>query len=91
MRRYLLPALCALVIAIAATAPPTTASLAAAVPTAPTFNKDVLPILQQNCVECHRPGAIAPMSFVSYKDAQPYAKAIEKAVVTNSMPPWFGR
>ena len=54
--------------------------MSAAVPAAPTFNKDVLPILQQNCVECHRPGAIAPMSFVTYKDARPYARAIEKAV-----------
>jgi len=32
--------------------------------TAVTFNKDVLPILQKNCQSCHRPGQIAPMSFL---------------------------
>jgi len=29
--------------------------------TSVTFNKDVLPILQQHCQTCHRPGQIAPM------------------------------
>src|SRR5262245_9436180 len=54
-----------------------------------TFNKDVLPILQQNCQTCHRPGEIAPMSFLSYKDTRPWAKAIKSAVVSRQMPPWF--
>src|SRR5215471_10615167 len=56
---------------------------------AQTFNKDVLPILQKNCQQCHRPGQIAPMSFLTYKDARPWAKAIKNAVVTKTMPPWF--
>jgi hypothetical protein len=56
---------------------------------APTFNKDVLPILQKNCQGCHRPGEVAPMSLISYKDARPWAKAIKVAVVTQKMPPWF--
>src|SRR6266540_804818 len=89
MRRFLVPAFFLPLIAIAATTPLSTRSVSAAEPAAPTFNKDVLPILQKNCQECHRPGAIAPMSFVTYKDARPYAKAIAKAVVTRSMPPWF--
>ena len=89
MRRYLVPSLFLLLVAIAVSVPSSTTALSAAAPAAPTFNKDVLPILQQNCQECHRPGAIAPMSFITYKDARPYAKAIEKAVVTKSMPPWF--
>ena len=54
-----------------------------------TFNKDVLPILQENCQTCHRPGEVAPMSLLTYKDARPYAKAIKNAVVTRLMPPWF--
>ena len=54
-----------------------------------TFNKDVLPILQKNCQSCHRPGQIAPMSFLTYKDARPWAKAMKTAVVTKKMPPWF--
>src|ERR1051326_5998300 len=54
-----------------------------------TFTKDVLPILQKNCQTCHRPGEIAPMSFLTYKDARPWAKAIKEAVTTRKMPPWF--
>lgn len=54
-----------------------------------TFHKDVLPILQKNCQSCHRPGEIAPMSFLTYKDSRPWAKAIKAAVVSRQMPPWF--
>jgi hypothetical protein len=54
-----------------------------------TFNKDVLPILQKNCQACHRPGEIGPMSFLSYKDVRPWAKAIKSAVLSRQMPPWF--
>ena len=54
-----------------------------------TFAKDVLPILQQNCQSCHRPGQIAPMSLLSYQEARPWARAIKAAVVTRKMPPWF--
>jgi len=55
----------------------------------PTFNKDVLPILQKNCQMCHRPGEVAPMSFMDYKDTRPWAKAIKSAVLTSKMPPWY--
>jgi hypothetical protein len=55
----------------------------------PTFNKDVLPILQKHCQECHRPGEMAPMSLLGYTEARPWAKAIKTAVVTQKMPPWF--
>ena len=34
-----------------------------------TFTKDVAPILQRNCQQCHRPGSIAPMSLLTYQDA----------------------
>ncbi|PCJ63571.1 MAG: hypothetical protein COA73_05430 [Candidatus Hydrogenedentota bacterium] len=67
-------------------------AVAAAAP--PTFSKDVLPILQENCQECHRPGGanmggmVAPMAFISYKEVRPWSKAIAKAVSTKSMPPW---
>ena len=54
-----------------------------------TFNKDVLPILQKRCQECHRPGEIAPFSLLSYNEARPWAKAIKVAVVSEKMPPWF--
>ena len=59
-------------------------------PTAPvTFTKDVAPIIQKNCVTCHRPGQIAPMSLLSYKDVRPWAKSIREVVVERRMPPWF--
>lgn len=54
-----------------------------------TFTKDVLPILQKNCQSCHRPGQVAPMSLIGYKDARPWAKAIKAAVTLKTMPPWF--
>src|SRR5499426_3825473 len=54
-----------------------------------TFNKDVLPILQANCQTCHRPGNIAPMSFLTYESTRPWAKAMKTAVATRKMPPWF--
>jgi hypothetical protein len=65
------------------------AATAATAPANVTFNKDVLPVLQNRCQECHRPGEIAPMSFTTYKDTRAWAKAIKTAVVTKQMPPWF--
>lgn len=56
---------------------------------APTFTKDVLPILQEKCQGCHRPGEIGPMAFMNYQEARPWAKAIKSAVATRKMPPWF--
>lgn len=54
-----------------------------------TFNKDVLPLLQKNCQNCHRPGEVAPMSFLTYEGTRPWAKAMKTAVLTRKMPPWF--
>ena len=54
-----------------------------------TFNRDVLPILQRNCQNCHRPGEAAPMSLLDYRSARPWAKAIKAAVLERTMPPWF--
>src|SRR6058998_1623797 len=54
-----------------------------------TFTKDVAPILQNHCQVCHRPGAIAPMSLLTYEDARPWARAIKEKVVKREMPPWY--
>ena len=54
----------------------------------PTFSKDVAPILYKSCVECHRPGAIAPMSLITYDDARPWARAVKQKVMAREMPPW---
>ena len=65
------------------------ASVFAADPSAvPTFNRNVLPILQKNCQSCHRPNNIAPMSFLTYDATRPWAKAMKAAVATRKMPPW---
>jgi len=54
----------------------------------PTFAKDIAPILQERCQECHHVGSSAPMSLVTYEEARPWAKAIKQKVVTRTMPPW---
>lgn len=54
-----------------------------------TYYKDVLPVLQKNCQNCHRPGEAGPMSFMSYESTRPWAKAMKAAVLTKKMPPWF--
>ncbi len=66
------------------------ASVSAAEPptSAPTFTKDVAPILYDNCVVCHRPGEVAPMSLITYRDARPWGRAIKEKVTTREMPPW---
>jgi len=53
-----------------------------------TFTKDVAPILQRSCVQCHRPGQVAPMSLLTYQDARPWARAIKQRVQSREMPPW---
>lgn len=56
---------------------------------APTFYRDVLPILQTRCQRCHRPGQIAPMPLMTYAQTRPWAGAIQVAAKTKKMPPWF--
>jgi mono/diheme cytochrome c family protein len=69
-------------------------AIAAAAHANVTYHKDVEPILQQNCLECHRPsgtnvmGMVAPMAFESYETTRPWAKAIAKQVEARTMPPW---
>ena len=64
------------------------ASSALAQTVAPTFSKDVAPILYNNCTSCHRAGEIGPMPLVSFSDARPWAKAIAARVSDGTMPPW---
>lgn len=76
-------------------------AFAAAISTGPasaeervTFTKDILPILQESCIVCHRAngtnltGMIAPMSLTNYDEVRPWSKAIRKAVADRVMPPW---
>ena len=64
------------------------AAVSASIPSPPTFYRDVLPVMQNRCQECPRPGEAAPMALLTYKDARPWAKAIREAVITRKMPPW---
>ena len=56
---------------------------------APTFCKDVLPILQDHCQSCHRAGEVAPMPLMTYEQTRPWAASMAHAVETRMMPPWF--
>src|SRR5499427_9909680 len=57
-------------------------------PAAPTFTKDVAPIMMRSCVACHRPGQVAPFSLLTYEDARPWARSIKNRVSKREMPPW---
>ncbi len=57
-------------------------------PRAVTYTKDIAPILQQNCQQCHQPGSIAPMSLLTYEQAKEYADEIRAKVSQRLMPPW---
>jgi hypothetical protein len=56
--------------------------------TAPTFTKDIAPIFQTKCQDCHEPGSIAPMSLITYQESRPWARSIRERVSTRQMPPW---
>jgi len=60
-----------------------------AAPGTVTFTRDVAPILYSSCVECHRPGELAPMSLLTYKEVRPWARSIRDKVLTREMPPWY--
>src|SRR5262245_58855016 len=58
------------------------------VPANPTFTRDVLPIFQKSCQDCHRPGQMAPFSLLDYESARPWARSIKEKVAARYMPPW---
>ncbi len=76
----LLPLACLLLLGAAPQTPPATA---------PTFYRDVLPILQDHCQQCHRPNGIAGNSYVTYRETSEYAQDIADLASKRIMPPWF--
>ncbi|MGH9592595.1 MAG: ascorbate-dependent monooxygenase [Bryobacteraceae bacterium] len=64
------------------------ALLGASAMAAPTFNKDIAPILYQNCSTCHRPGEVAPFALLTYRDAAKRAGLIATVTQKRYMPPW---
>jgi len=53
-----------------------------------TFTKDIAPIFQAKCDNCHHPGTSAPMSLMTYNDVRPWAKSIKQRTAIRDMPPW---
>ena len=57
-----------------------------------TFTKDIAPILQRKCQQCHRPDSLAPMSLMTYEEVRPYARAMKARTALRGkqgvMPPW---
>ena len=53
-----------------------------------TYANQVSRIIQDNCLVCHQPGAIGPMSFTSYEEVRPWAPLIRLKVQSREMPPY---
>lgn len=53
-----------------------------------TYTRDIAPILQKHCQECHRPGQVAPFSLLNYQQASRWSKTISEVVSDGRMPPW---
>jgi Copper type II ascorbate-dependent monooxygenase, C-terminal domain len=54
----------------------------------PSYCKDVAPILQKHCLDCHRKGQVAPFSLETYEQARKRASDISSVVEDRVMPPW---
>ncbi len=54
----------------------------------PTYHRDVAPIMQKNCQECHRPGQVAPFSLLDYAQTRKRAQDIAAVTEERTMPPW---
>src|SRR4051794_6941613 len=57
-------------------------------PEPPTYTRDVAPILQQKCQNCHRRNNVGPFSLETYEQARKRASDIASVVVDRTMPPW---
>lgn len=53
-----------------------------------TFNRDVAPIVFNNCLQCHRAGEVAPFPLTSYEEVKKRGKTIVSATSKHRMPPW---
>ena len=70
---------------------PTNATAAAEV--GATYTKDIAPILERSCRQCHRPESVAPMSLLTYEETRPWARAMKyrtgRVGKPDVMPPWY--
>ncbi|MDF1862214.1 MAG: redoxin domain-containing protein [Verrucomicrobiales bacterium] len=54
-----------------------------------TYHRDISRILQQNCVQCHHDGGIAPFALDEFEEVSDRARVIKRVVSEGTMPPWF--
>ena len=54
-----------------------------------TFARDIAPILQRSCENCHRTGGVAPFPLTTHDEVRPWARAVKNKTMTREMPPWF--
>jgi mono/diheme cytochrome c family protein len=80
--------LCLVVLFLCASALPTIAQEKRQDSVEITYARDVAPIFQKNCQQCHQPGAIGPMSLTTYQEVRPWAKSIKQKVLLGEMPPY---
>jgi hypothetical protein len=84
---------CFVAVLVGHSSPSTLRSQPGAAPGDITFTKDIVPILQRSCQQCHRPNGVAPMSQVTYEEVRPWARAIKEKTLLGPhggvMPPWF--
>jgi hypothetical protein len=58
-----------------------------------TYSRDIAPILQRSCENCHRADGVAPMALSTYEEVRPWARAIKQRTAIGPhagvMPPWY--
>ncbi len=54
-----------------------------------TYCRDVAPIVQARCLNCHRPGQVAPFSLMNYDEVAKHAAQIVEVTQQRIMPPWM--
>jgi len=59
-----------------------------ALPEAPTYYRDVAPLLASSCTECHSSQGIAPLALSTYEEAAPFAALIARTAAERTMPPY---
>ena len=88
-RRARLALLAVAALGFVASAPAAAAEADSAV----TYTKDIAPILERSCTNCHRPESVSPMSFLSYEEVRPWARAMKyrtsRIGKPDVMPPWY--
>src|SRR5688572_23943161 len=67
---------------------PTDSPKGKSVKKAPTFSKDIAPILYKNCLPCHRKGEVAPFTLQGFQDAASKASLLKAVTAKRTMPPW---